>query len=565
MKHSKNKYYRLSGALMLLTLAVCAVPNVALAFTEDMSVAQRIANVLLPVGIWWLLLSLTRKIGKAVLWMFPVMFFGAFQLVLLSLYGRSVIAVDMFLNLVTTNAGEVGELLGNMAGAIAMVCALYLPPIAGGIGACVKHWALNDGFMRLNRRLSVCCIAVGLLAFGLGFASSRPYRPLADLYPLNVLYNVGLAVDRTARFGGYAEAVENYRFHSVCELPDSCRRTIVLVVGETSRADRWEAWGYERETSPGMAADTGYVYLRNTLSESNTTHKSVPMLLSHLTADTFADSLYNVRSIVSAFDEAGYSTAFFSNQRYNHSFIDSYGFEADTCLFIKERDGADHYDMELAGLLADRLQTDTASRRLIVLHTYGSHFSYADRYPDSLAYFTPDRPLEATRENRQALDNAYDNSVRYTAMLLDSITSALRHSGGESALIYTSDHGEDIFDDSRNLFLHASPAPSAHQIYVPFILWVSPELSATDGGLLKNARVNGNKQVSSSRSFFQTALHIGGISAPVGDRTLSVADSGYTAPKRRYLNDHNESVTLRGAGLREQDLDYLSRRGVATE
>ncbi len=43
--------------------------------------------------------------------MFFLMFFAAFQLVLLYLYGRSVIAVDMFLNLVTTNPDEVNELL----------------------------------------------------------------------------------------------------------------------------------------------------------------------------------------------------------------------------------------------------------------------------------------------------------------------------------------------------------------------------------------------------------------------------------------------------------------------
>ena len=43
----------------------------------------------------------------------------------------------------------------------------------------------------------------------------------------------------------------------------------------------------------------------------------------------------------------------------------------------------------------------------------------------------------------------------------------------DAAMLYTSDHGEDIFDDSRHLFLHASPVPSYYQLHVPFLIWMS--------------------------------------------------------------------------------------------
>ena len=48
------------------------------------------------------------------------------------------------------------------------------------------------------------------------------------------------------------------------------------------------------------------------------------------------DSLELGISWATAFKEAGFRTAFFSNQRYNHSFIDFFGMEADTYDFIKE-------------------------------------------------------------------------------------------------------------------------------------------------------------------------------------------------------------------------------------
>ena len=51
-------------------------------------------------------------------------------MVLVYLYGNGVIAVDMFLNLVTTNPGEAMELLDNLVPAVAGVFILYLPLLA---------------------------------------------------------------------------------------------------------------------------------------------------------------------------------------------------------------------------------------------------------------------------------------------------------------------------------------------------------------------------------------------------------------------------------------------------
>ena len=51
-------------------------------------------------------MSLSAKTGRTVWILFPIVFFAAFQMVLVYLFGSGVIAVDMFLNLVTTNPGE---------------------------------------------------------------------------------------------------------------------------------------------------------------------------------------------------------------------------------------------------------------------------------------------------------------------------------------------------------------------------------------------------------------------------------------------------------------------------
>ena len=111
-----------------------------------------------------------------------------------------------------------------------------------------------------------------------------------------------------------------------------------MVIGETSRAANWSIYGYNRNTNPELTKIKGLTAFSHVLTESNTTHKSVPMLMSSVTAHDF-NSIYRQKGIITAFKEAGYRTAFFSNQRYNHSFIDFFGKEADICDFIKEDTG----------------------------------------------------------------------------------------------------------------------------------------------------------------------------------------------------------------------------------
>lgn len=97
-----------------------------------MTLWARICNVILPVSVYWLIMTLGRKPGKTIWILFPFVFFAAFQLVLLYLFGRSIIAVDMFLNLTTTNSGEALELLDNLLPAVIGVFVVYIP--AFGLG-----------------------------------------------------------------------------------------------------------------------------------------------------------------------------------------------------------------------------------------------------------------------------------------------------------------------------------------------------------------------------------------------------------------------------------------------
>ena len=86
-----------------------------------------------------------------------------------------------------------------------------------------------------------------------------------------------------------------------------------------------------------MQRERGLVAFSNVMSQSNTTHKSVPMLLSAASATDY-DRIYREKGIIEAFKEAGFHTTFISNQLPNHSFIDFLGEQADQWLFLRRLD-----------------------------------------------------------------------------------------------------------------------------------------------------------------------------------------------------------------------------------
>ena len=560
-------YNKVSSGAFLYGYAVVALllPNIALCYTECLAPWACGANVLLPLALYMWFFSLTRCPGKMIWWAFLFVFFAAFQLVLLYLFGTGVIAVDMFLNLVTTNPGEVKELLGNLLPAVVGVFVVYLPLLVLAIVNISKKGMIVVQLQHRVRRWALEIAAVGLFCLLACYVAVDDYRLRNQLYPVNVCYNLYLAFERNAASENYREASRDFKFDARSEHSATAPEVYVMVVGETARAHNFSLYGYPRNTNPLLSKTPGIKAFPNVTTQSNTTHKSVPMLLSAASAEDF-ERLFHEKGILAAFKEAGFHTVFISNQLPNHSFIDFLGEQADEHYFLKKEDASqgNHYDEDLLQKLDEILPKADASssahyhyryRKLfVVLHSYGSHFNYQERYPRSFAYFKPDSRSEAKSENRRDLLNAYDNTIRYTDYILHGIIERLQKWEGIqtktdgvygqpiSAMLYTSDHGENIFDDERCLFLHAAPKASDYELHVPFIIWTSEGFSKQYPDILKALGENRSKQVQSSLSAFHTMLGIGGIQTRYRLDEYSVASGKYHPTKLLYLDDHDEAI-----------------------
>lgn len=561
MKHF-NRIFT-PAALAWIFPLLLIIPNIVLAFTERDPLLSKVTDVILPLGVYYILMSITVVVGRAVLFCLPLMVLACFQIVLLYLYGESIIAIDMFLNIATTNTKEVSELLSNLIVAIITVLIIYLPPIIWAIMTLIRHSQCSTLALRRLRFTGFTLSSVGLILLLSCYIAIPSFSICRTIFPVNVISNMVEAVNRTIRTADYHYTSSSYTFSPRLTHQREMPELYVLVVGETSRADNWQLYGYDRPTNPRLSMRDGLNVFKKTLSESNTTHKSVPMMLSPLTSSNFGDSIYFTKGICDAFNEAGFNTAFFSNQQRNHSFIDFFAYQAQTTEFIRDEHPGS-LDDELVAHLREFVGRSPADKLFVVLHSYGSHFNYRERYDDNSRKFLPDNASEASKQNRAELINAYDNTVVFTDAMLDNLISYVDSLAIPAAVVYTSDHGEDIFDDARGRFLHASPTPTFTQLHVPFVIWTSDAYRKSFPDIDSQLSRHSSDNVSSSASVFPTVLSLAGIVSPKVNPALDLTSPYYSEPSRHYLNDYNEAVGLEKAGFRNFDCDRAKENNIST-
>ena len=550
---------RFTTLLTVYFFVALIIPNCILANTEPYSVWTVEALILMPLGFYMMWSVALRRSGVMIWLAFPFIFLGAFQIVLLYLFGNSVIATDMFTNILTTNPGEAGELLGNIYPAVVIVCAMYLPLLwlaAREIG--LKRYISRT--TRMNVGLTGAAIfAVGLLALWPAYSVSEERHVLRDeIFPLNAFYNLGLSGSEFRKVHYFEKTSEGFSFEPVRTAEAPGREVYIYIIGEAARAMNWQLYGYDRETNPELARIDDLVVFRDMLTQSNTTHKSVPLILSSVRTDEH-EELFRRKGLPALFNEAGFDTWFISNQSPQGAMIDNLAHDARHLIYIR----SPRYDMQLLEEVRKVLETSDSQKLLIILHCYGSHFSYHQRYPREFAHFKPDADVAISRQNREMLVNAYDNSIRYTDHFLAETIAYLRSlKDTSSALLYCADHGEDLIDDERDRFLHASPTTTAYQLYVASLAWFSDAYRRNFPEKVAAAMAN-ETAPATTHALFHTMADMASIQGRFISHEASLVSPEYdrTAP-RRYLNDHNEAVPYMKTGLAPQDIEVFRKFSV---
>ena len=270
---------------------------------------------------------------------------------------------------------------------------------------------------------------------------------------------------------------------------------LVLVIGETARADHFALNGYAQPTNPELAA-LGVTSFRNVMSCGTSTAASLPCMFSALGKKGFESRDRDHENLLDLVQRAGMAVLWIDNQAGCKSLCERVpsAYAHDPIPGVPALppalcDGEDCLDEALLYGIDARVAALPAAARehgvLIVMHQMGSHGpAYYKRSPPGRKPFQPECTTNVLQQcDNKALINAYDNSIAYTDHVLARTIAWLKQqqSGFDTSLLYLSDHGESLGE--HNLYLHGLPYAVApvEQKHVPMVLWLGPQTNVQAG------------------------------------------------------------------------------------
>jgi glucan phosphoethanolaminetransferase (alkaline phosphatase superfamily) len=189
---------------------------------------------------------------------------------------------------------------------------------------------------------------------------------------------------------------------------------------------------------------------------------SVPLLLT-ATEPVDAARAASRPTVLAIAKAAGARTAWISNQE--TLVVEESGHD----LIAQTSSSAEggHYDGEAISVLADfAARNQFAPSRAVVVHLYGQHFHYKDRYPPQLF---DDEPPHASADALQAL--RYSRAAEYGAKVLLDAAAVLDSDPDPAFLVFTSDHGENLPSDRNGKSYHTGTPGLSDSIVPVLVVW----------------------------------------------------------------------------------------------
>jgi lipid A ethanolaminephosphotransferase len=300
--------------------------------------------------------------------------------------------------------------------------------------------------------------------------------------PLTYIYSLGKYL--TEDLNGRPDSVSHLGEDAKVLATDRRRELVILVVGETARANRFSLNGYERKTNPFLEKESVYSF-KNFSSCGTSTIVSVPCMFSIYGRREFTNKkARHTENFLDVLSHAGVHVLWRDNNSSSKGVADRVIYEN-----FKSRDNNPVCDIEcrdegmLFGL-QDYVDKHVDGDILIVLHQMGNHGpAYYKRYPESFEKFKPVcKTNELDQCSKKEIGNAYDNAILYTDYFLSKVIRLLKNNSNkfETVMVYMSDHGESLGENG--LYLHGLPyfAAPKTQTLVPAIFWFGKSYDGLD-------------------------------------------------------------------------------------
>lgn len=411
----------------------------------------------------------------------------------------------MVQNALNTNPEEAGDLI--TVKFIAYVLALGVLPV---VGLGFVRLSADPSRRPLVKRMILAPILIVLIAVQVPLFSARyatfirEHKSLRyQILPAALLQATVSAV--SPHFARTAERAPTARDAHV-SASDRDRELLILVIGETARADRFSLNGYARGTNPQLAKES-VISFKEVEACGTSTAVSVPCMFSIFDADGYSDSRgRETENLIDALLHAGIHVLWRDNNSNSRHVAGKVPYQDFKDPAINPVCDIECRDEGMLVGLQQYIDSQPKGDIVIVLHQMGNHGpAYYKRYPSAFERFTPVcKTAQLAECTRDEIGNAYDNAILYTDDFLAKVIALLKRYDRqfEAAMLYVSDHGESLGENG--LWLHGMPRAFAprEQTMVPAIFWFGAGFEPADAAAVRSRR---NEKIS-HHNLFHTVL-----------------------------------------------------------
>ena len=235
---------------------------------------------------------------------------------------------------------------------------------------------------------------------------------------------------------------------------------LIFVIGESASRGHHSKYGYRLPTTPHLdSISSGLYVFTDALASSMLTSVNIPRILTFMSDEPNEKEWYEYPSVIQLMKKMGYTVGWITNQERTGKFSNLsviLSEDADVVKYVGATDSEDHlmdkYDESLLPPFRDFMGIKD-SLKFVCLHLMGSHMDFRYRYPTNRSVFSPqdvhkEYPNPWLDESKAQLVAEYDNSVHYTDSILNEVISSIKDLPEPSALVYLSDHGHTVYDQS---------------------------------------------------------------------------------------------------------------------
>jgi glucan phosphoethanolaminetransferase (alkaline phosphatase superfamily) len=475
--------------------------------------------------------------GSAALFLALQIPFEIVNLILL----KSYLKLDGMVAIFKTNVSEAVQFSSALIPylvAVILLIGLYLALLL------VSH---SIQFSKREKRIVAYVGLFSFVVFALIFATYSSYKPslkygaknthtyvlrqyILKEYPFNFYYRLREYYVLNRRLAKYAVEKDSFRFGGTRIGVRDGEEVYVFVIGEGMRYANWHVNGYHRETSPLLDREPDLISFHNHFSTSTSTSMAIPLLITRDTPKN-VELGYREKTVVSLFEEAGFTTYWISNQN-----VFDYMHHASEVDYMYDLTPQHKSDVAVLPQLEEVVADTLHNKKFIIINLRGNH-TPPSHLPEEFNHFKPnikDIHSLLKHDNKDLFVTHYDNQILLQDYVLGSVIELLKVRPRVSFLLFTSDHAVSLFDEGGTLFGYGSPELPDAEIHVPLFFWCSEEFVRENREKYDHLGERAGA-LSSTTNIFHTLGDLADIRGDYLDPQLSVCDEQFRVDSIRSV------------------------------